>query len=118
MTDAPEEKKEAEAAKANGDAGPLRIPLVHKPVQANGEEIKELVFREPTGNDIINIGNPVNLDIAALQNGEKKITFDGKIMSTMMATLAGVPPSTIKMMHTKDWNNAAWLLSGFFTPDF
>jgi hypothetical protein len=38
-------------------------------------------------------------------------------MSAMMSTLAAVPPSTIKSLHTRDWNTAAWNLASFFMPD-
>jgi hypothetical protein len=38
-------------------------------------------------------------------------------MTLMMAHLAGVPPSTIRGLHPKDWNNGAWMLANFFMPD-
>jgi hypothetical protein len=92
----------------------LKIEL-RKPVIANGEEVKELKFREPTGGDIERCGNPVNIDV--LSGETPRITFDSKAMTQMMSLLAGVPPSTIRAIHPKDWNTIAWQLVSFFTPD-
>lgn len=104
-----------ETPKANGKAdGSLKIAL-RKPIQANGEEVSELVFREPTGADIERCGNPVVLDV--FSSDTVKITFDEKKMTAMMSRLAEVPPSSIRQMNTKDWNSAAWQLVHFFTPD-
>ncbi len=103
---APQEKK-------NGAASPIVLKL-RKPVIANGDETSELTFREPTAADIEIVGNPVNIDF--LSSEIPKTTFDGKAMTQMLARLAGVPPSTIRQMHTKDWNDAAWSLWNFFTP--
>ena len=103
-----------EEAKTNGQAPPMKIGL-RKPIQANGEELKELTFREPTAGDIERCGNPVIMDVFG---GETpKITFDEKKMSAMMCQLAAIPPSSIRSMHPKDWNTAAWTLVNFFMPD-
>jgi len=89
------------------------IPL-RRPVVAHGEEIKELRLREPTADDIDRIGNPV---LIGIYEDNPKVHFDNKVMTSMIANLASVPPSSVKKIHTKDWNNAAWALMGFFTPD-
>ena len=99
--------------KKNGVA--LTMAL-RKPVSANGEEVSELEFREPTAGDIERAGgNPITLDVFS---GETpKISFDAKTMTAMMGLLAAVPPSTIRQLHPKDWNSIAWQLVHFFTPD-
>ena len=33
-----------------------------KPIEAHGQQITKLVFREPTGRDLLNVGNPVIFD--------------------------------------------------------
>lgn len=116
MADEQTNKPEAEAKadKPNGQAGPMVITL-RKSVIANGEEVKELKFREPTGGDIEACGNPVLIDMFGRDTPQ--VSFDAKSMTSMLARLALVPPSTIKQMHPKDWNNAAWMISNFFTPD-
>ena len=93
---------------------PLVIKLRNK-IIANGDEVDQLTFREPTAADIERIGNPVNVDL--LSGDTPKITFDAKAMTQMMSTLAAVPPSTIRQMKTRDWNSAAWSLASFFIPD-
>ena len=110
------DEKEAAPVNVNGEVSQITINL-RKPIIANGDEVNVLNFREPTAGDIERVGtNPVNLE----QIGEHmkfKTTFDTKAMSQMMSILAAVPPSSIKQMHPKDWNNAAWELAGFFLPD-
>jgi len=114
MADEPKTEEKTDAKPVNGaELKDLIIPL-RKPVIAHGDEIKELKFREPTAGDIESCGNPVNIDF---NTGEPKMTFNTKAMSAMMAQLAAVPPSTIRQLHPRDWNNAAWNLANFFMPD-
>jgi hypothetical protein len=76
-------------------------------IKAHGEEISELVFREPTGADIVRYGNPINLNF----------TMDSAAMEAQMVALAQVPPSTIRQLKAKDWNLIAFELSArFFAP--
>jgi hypothetical protein len=107
------EASKTQVSKSNGAVSPLVIKL-RKPVIANGDEVMELTFREPTAADIDRIGNPVNIDPFS---DPPKYTFQSQMMTMMMATLATVPPSTIRQMHPKDWNNGAWMLINFFIPD-
>jgi hypothetical protein len=86
-----------------------KLPL-RKKVQAHGEWVTELTFREPTGADIEECGNPLSVT----PDGMK---FETRNMAAMMAQLAMVPPGTIKRLHPKDWMNGAFLIAGFFTPD-
>jgi hypothetical protein len=83
---------------------------LRKEVVAHGEKVMKLTFKEPTGGDIERVGNPVAM-------GAGGIHFEAPIMSAMMSHLAGVPTSTIRMMHSKDWSNAAFTIWGFFVPD-
>lgn len=87
--------------------------VLSRPIQAHGNEIHVLRWREPTGGDIERAGNPVKLDFS----GERpSIGFDEKKMSAMMSVLAAVPPSSIRQLTAKDWNAIAWALFRFFTP--
>ena len=70
--------------------------------------------REPTAGDIERCGNPVLVDWTA---DPPKISYDAKSMTQMMATLAVVPPSTIRQMHPRDWETIALRLCPFFLPD-
>ena len=102
-------------SKANGAAQPWNglLPL-RKKVIANGEEVDELKFREPTGGDIERIGCPIVLSVFEAQ---PKPIYDGAIMTLMMAHLATVPPSTIRQLDPRDWQNGAMMLFHFFVPD-
>ena len=107
---------EKEEVKANGSSSSIVIKL-RKSIIANGDEVNELTFREPTAGDIERVGsNPVNIEQIG-ETGKLKVTFDTKAMSHMMSILATVPPSTVRQMHPKDWNTAAWELASFFMPD-
>jgi hypothetical protein len=85
-----------------------------KPVMANGEMVKKLTFREPTGADMVQIGEkwPVNID---WQTGV--VTPNPEIMGNVMSTLGAVPPSTIRALKGKDFSTCAHALMGFFVPD-
>jgi hypothetical protein len=117
-----DENEEAEAseapAQANGApvlAGPITVKL-RKPIKANeDDDVRELIFREPNGGDIERAGNPVLVDV--FSGDTVKLSFDEKKMTAMMSRLAAVPPSSIRMLHPKDWNSIAWQLVPFFTPD-
>ncbi|MET3969095.1 phage tail assembly protein [Bradyrhizobium sp. S3.9.1] len=84
------------------------------PVQAHGETVKELTFREPTGADLMMLkeGWPVDIDHVT-----GKVTPNSAVMGQMMPMLAAVPPSTIKALKSNDFSNCAYALSGFFVPD-
>lgn len=85
-----------------------------KPIQAHGEEVTVLRWREPTGGDIERAGNPVRLDISDPNN--PTLGFGEKKMAAMISQLCMIPPSSVRQMTAKDWNAVAWKLFGFFTP--
>ncbi len=104
---------EEEKPKVNGAASPIVVKL-RKSVIANGDDVMELSFREPTAADIERAGgNPVEI----VEGSQGRIVFNVSAMTQMMVLLAAVPPSTIRQMHPKDWQNIAWSLAHFFTPD-
>jgi len=107
------EKANGEEVAAAPDAWNGKV-ILRKPVNAHGDVIGEITFREPTAGDIERIGNPITV---GLYENQPKMHFETQTMTMMMAHLAQVPPSTIRQMHPKDWNNAAWKLANFFMPD-
>ena len=91
---------------------PITVKLQRKPIKGNrGEELTQLTFREPTGADIVRIGNPVFITTAG------EIMFDERKMTAMMAQLSGVCPPLLDFMHPQDWNSCAYRLRRFFLPD-
>jgi hypothetical protein len=84
-----------------------------KPVEAHGESLSVLRWREPTGGDIERAGIPVTLDFF----GDKPaIQFNEKKMSAMISVLCQVPPSSVKQLTAGDWQAIAWKLTRFFMP--
>lgn len=82
------------------------IELSH-PVQAHGETIKKITFREPTGRDMTQISDwPVHAN--TLPNPAA--------MAQVMSLLAMVPPSTISSLAGQDFTDCAFALRGFFLP--
>jgi tail assembly chaperone E/41/14-like protein len=94
------------------DEWPIRVKLLYKPIRGmNSEELKELVFREPTGGDINRYGNPCRIDSAG------EVMIDEIKMTRIMAALSGLLPPLIDFMDPRDWNSCAFRLRNFFLPD-
>jgi hypothetical protein len=113
-----EENKQAVAppetpppTEVNGVPAPMafngKLMLRKAILGSEGDMIKEITLREPTGEDIERFGVPV------LPN----MRLDAPVMTQMMAHLAGVPTKSIRMMHPRDWTNGAYRLADFFVPD-
>jgi Phage tail assembly chaperone proteins, E, or 41 or 14 len=100
-----------EQAIADAVADPLSHPLT-KAIQAHGEALTILKWREPTGNDIERAGNPIVMD--SVSGGGMRVTFDEKKMSAMICQLAAVPPSAVRQMVARDWNAVAFKVFRFF----
>ena len=94
------------------DEWPITVRLLYKPIRnGKGEEVKELVFREPTGADINRIGNPCRVD----RLGEVQI--DDQRMMAMLGNLSGVVTPLLERMDPRDYASCAYRLRNFFTPD-
>jgi hypothetical protein len=104
------EVKPDEPKQANGAEVSDLVVQLRKPVVAHGDEVRELTFREPTAADIEACGSPILFDPFAPE-GTPKAKIEHRNMFAMMSRLAGVPPSTIKMMNTRDWEYAANVLA-------
>lgn len=80
---------------------------LHKPVEAHGEELKALVLKAPTAEQIGRIGLPY------LMVGEHP---DFKMATIMkyVSVLASVPASTVNQLSPPDLNELAWKVGSFF----
>jgi hypothetical protein len=103
----PEERERADAMD-----DPLAHPLT-KPIEAHGEMISILHWREPTGGDIEKAGNPISIELEP-NSGRYRVSFDEKKMTAMMVHLAGVPPHTIRALRAGDWTAIATKIFRFF----
>lgn len=70
---------------------------LRKPIQAHGEELAELTFREPTAEDIIACGYP-------LQMSDGAATPIAGAVARYISRLAGVPASSVKALSASDFN--------------
>lgn len=112
--EAPDFDAAPDAQQQQVEEPPLKTEhVLMKPVEAHGEDLHVIKWREPTGGDIEAAGNPIYLDFSGPQ---ASITFNEKKMAAMMSRLCAVPPSTIRQLSAKDWNAIAWALFRFFTP--
>ena len=82
------------------------------PVEAHGEELKVLKFREPTGADIMKFGYPVALETK--RGKGMRVSVDTEIAGTLAAHLAGIPPSVIRCLPLADFNAVVGTVAGFF----
>ena len=85
----------------------VRIPL-SKPVQAHGEEVGELKFREPTAGDIQACGYPLVI------GHDESVSFDGSAMVKMIGRLADIPPSSAQQLSFRDFQACATHIASFF----
>jgi hypothetical protein len=88
-----------------------KVLILSRPVQAHGEEIKELRFREPTGNDAWECGMPIRF------NNDNEIIIAMPAMMSLAARLAAVPLSTIKSLPLSDVMRMVEVLTGFLTQE-
>jgi Phage tail assembly chaperone proteins, E, or 41 or 14 len=116
-----EEKQQTAAVEAEtqvvpiaplSDEWPITVRLLHKKLRVSKtDERDELTFREPTGRDINNVGNPVRID----SRGE--ILIDDQRMLHMMANLSGILSPVLERMDPRDYASCAYRLRNFFTPN-
>jgi hypothetical protein len=92
---------------------PMVVKLRNKSIIGpRGESIEELKFREPTGGDIMRIGNPCWI------RSDGELIIDDQKMMRMMGQLSGVLSPLLEMMSPKDYNSCAYRLRPFFIPDW
>jgi hypothetical protein len=91
---------------------PLAYPL-SRPIQAHGEEIKILRWREPTGADIEKAGNPISIEVIP-DTGRYRVAFDEKKMAAMICQLASIPPHSVRSLRAGDWTAIATKIFRFF----
>lgn len=97
---------------AGWENGKLKFPFDYE-IEAHGEQVKEFTLREPTGADVIAVGNPIQFDPIS---DPPRVLVDDKRMAAMISRLADVPPSSVAKLKPKDLISLGWLLTSFFVP--
>jgi len=81
---------------------------LNKAIDVQGEETSELEFRDPTGGDVIDLGQPMNIG----QDGSFSFKMD--VVAKYVVKLAKVPMSSVREMTPSDLTACAVLVAGFF----
>ena len=94
------------------DKWPVTVQLLYKPiVNADGELVNSLTFREPRAKEINQIGNPVRL------LWDNEIIIEERKMTYIMGALSGILPPLLDQLDPRDWHSCALRLRKFFLPD-
>ena len=104
---------DAEPVETKRDDGSVEVRL-HKHIRALDETKTSLVFREPSANDVYEIGDPTR--IVYDDKGRGRMEIDDAKMMELMSRLSGVPLGSIKMMKVTDYTNSKWAVASFFAP--
>ncbi len=76
-------------------------------VEAHGETITTLELERPTAEQVGRFGLPY---VALGESPDFKMA----VVMKYIATLAGVPPSTVNQLDSSDLNDLAWAVLSFF----
>jgi hypothetical protein len=83
-----------------------------KPITAHGAEIAELELREPTGQEIIDIGFPYLIVIG--DDDEQSMRIQVKTVAKYISKLSGIPPSSVGNLSPNDISRLAGVVLSFF----
>lgn len=89
----------------------MSIIKLSKAITVGDTELKELVLREPTVDDVAEIGYPFLM--ITTDNGTA-IQLQPKVVLKYAAKLAAVPPSSLKTLALSDLSSLQEAIMGFF----
>ena len=92
-------------------SGPVTVPL-SKPITAHGEELRELVLREPTADDVMQEGYPYI--VVPAQGGGQGIQLQPSVVGRYAMRLAGIPMPSVKQLSVDDIQRLQVAVMGFF----
>ena len=111
-----------DAKSAADDAAPVTTDFwengffefeLRSPIPADGDETKTLKLRKPTTADIMEAGDPVEVDFAS---DPPTYRIDDRKMGRMLSRMADLPPSSIGKLDPQDYKAIKMLVaSRFFT---
>jgi len=87
-----------------------------KPIEAHGEKIDTLNFRDAEGADLRVAGSPVY--VVDNRDNTSSTKFDHGALAIYISRLAQIPPTAVDKLPPADWNaakNEVLRLLGFFT---
>ncbi len=84
-----------------------------KPITAHGEEVSEITLRQPTPDDVMQIGSP-SLLIPSADGESVGIEIRAKVIGQYIMRLGSVPLSSVKAMSIGDFQRCQGVIMGFF----
>jgi hypothetical protein len=84
-----------------------------KPIQAHGEEVTEITLREPTGQEILDIGFPYLIVIGEDENSQA-MQIQAKTVGKYISKLAGIPPGSVGQLGGPDLSALMGEVLSFF----
>lgn len=91
----------------------MTVIALSKPIIAHGEEVSELTFREPTPEDVMQIGTP-QLLLPSADGESVGIEIRAKVVGHYISRLAAIPMSSVKAMAMGDFMRCQGAVMGFF----
>ena len=88
------------------------IVKLTKPVTSYGEEISEITLREPTTEDIIEMGLPTLIVIT--DDDKPAVEIRQKVIAKYISKLGSVPIATVKSLAPADFSSCSSAVMGFF----
>lgn len=91
----------------------VTVPLT-KVITAHGKELTELVMREPTADDLMDLGYPFLVIAADGAKDETKVELRPKVTGKYIVRLAAIPPSSVSQLAIVDLQAVQGVVMGFF----
>lgn len=86
--------------------------VLSRAIKAHGQEVTELELREPTGDDVIEIGFPYYILMPEGQSSG--IEIKPRAVYSYISRLAGIPQSSAKQIALSDFAQLQGVVVGFF----
>lgn len=90
----------------------VTVPL-SKAIKAHGEDVEELTFREPTTEDVIELGLPT-LIIPGADGQSTGVEIRQPVVARYVSRLAAIPMGSVKALSLKDFSLCTAAVMGFF----
>lgn len=88
------------------------IHKLHKPIQAHGEEVTEIELREPTGQEILDIGFPYLIVIG--DDDVQAMQIQARTVGKYISKLAKIPPTSVGQLCGADLSALMGVVLSFF----
>ncbi|HSH72341.1 MAG TPA: phage tail assembly protein [Methylophilaceae bacterium] len=88
------------------------ITPLTRPIQAHGTDVTSIELKEPTGQQIIDIGFPYL--ILPGDGDEPAIEIRTKVIAKYIVVLGGIPPSSVGQLSGPDLSSLMGVVMGFF----